>query len=313
MSDPLLWAAVAAAVALALVLDFAVFGRRGITVRSAAWWSVGWLALGLGFTAVVLAVSGSGPAAEYATGYVVERSLSLDNLFVFALIFAALGIEGHQRLRLLALGIVIALVLRAAAIAAGAALLDAAHVTIYVFGAILVLTAVKLARRGEVTVVPERNLAVRALRRVWPAAGITATAVVLIAATDVVFAVDSIPAIFAITDNPLIVFATNAFALVGLRALYVLLADLLVRFVYLDLALAAILGFVGGKMLLTDIWKVPVWLSLVVIVATLAVGILASLRSGRTGHVVPGTTAPLEPAPAGAAAVDSSRGRRDRA
>ena len=287
MSELGLWIAVLVTVAVALVLDFAVFGRRGLTIRSAAWWSAGWLVLGLGFTAMVLAVAGSGPAAEYATGYVVERSLSLDNLFVFALIFAALGLPGPERLRLLALGIVIALVLRAVAIAAGAALLDAAHVTIYVFGAILVVTAVKLARRGETTVEPERNLAVRALRRVWPAAGLTATAVVLIAATDLVFAVDSIPAIFAITDDPLIVFAANAFALVGLRALYVLLADLLVRFVYLDLALAAILAFVGAKMLLTDLWKVPIWLSLTVILATLAVGILASLRSGRTGHAIP--------------------------
>ena len=308
MSDPLLWVAVAAAVAAALVLDFAVFGRRGVTDRSAAWWSAGWLALGLGFTAVVVAVSGGTAGAEYATGYVVERSLSLDNLFVFALIFAALGIDGAERLRLLGLGVVIALVLRAGAIAAGAALLDAAHVTVYLFGAILIVTAVKLGRRGEAEIEPERSLAVRALRRIWPAAGLTTVAIVLIAATDVVFAVDSIPAIFAVTDDPLIVFAANAFALVGLRALYVLLADLLVRFVYLDLALAAILGFVGAKMLLTDVWKVPVWLSLLVILGTLAVGMLASLRSGG-GAVVPGR--PLTPAPA--PAVDSPRGRRDRA
>ena len=293
MSDPLLWTAVAATVAAALVLDFAVFGRRRVTVRSAAWWSGGWLVLGLGFTAVVLALSGSEAATEYATGYVVERSLSLDNLFVFALIFAALGIGADERFRLLGLGIVIALALRAAAIAAGAAL----------------LTAVKLARRGEVQVAPERSLAVRALRKAWPAAGLTAVAVVLIAATDLVFAVDSIPAIFAVTDDPLIVFAANAFALVGLRALYVLLADLLVRFVYLDLALAAILGFVGAKMLLTDIWKVPVWMSLVVILGTLGVGILASLRSGKAGHVLPDGR--LTPAPV--PAVDSPRGRHDRA
>ena len=310
MSDPLLWSAVAVAVALALVLDFAVFGRRGVSVRSAAWWSAGWLALGLGFTAVVVLASGTTAGTEYATGYVVERSLSLDNLFVFALIFAALGIRGGERLRLLALGIVIALALRAAAIAAGAALLDAAHVTIYLFGAILLVTAVKLARRGEVVVDPERSLAVRAMRRVWPAAGVTATAVVLIAATDLVFAVDSIPAIFAVTDDPLIVFAANAFALVGLRALYVLLADLLERFVYLDLALAAVLGFVGAKMLLTDLWKVPVWASLVVILGTLGVGIGASLLSGRRGHVVP-VGPELTPAPV--PAVDSPRGRRDRA
>jgi tellurite resistance protein TerC len=310
VSSPLLWSAVAVAVAIALVLDFAVFGRREATVRSAAWWSAGWLALGLGFTAVVVAASGTAAGAEYATGYVVERSLSLDNLFVFALIFASLAVPAGERLRLLALGIVIALVLRAGAIAAGAALLDAAHVTIYVFGAILVVTAVKLARRGEVQVDPERSLAIRALRAVWPAAGATAAAVALIAATDLVFAVDSIPAIFAVTDDPLIVFAANAFALVGLRSLYVLLADLLERFVYLDLALAAVLGFVGLKMLLTDVWKVPVWVSLLVILGTLAVGIAASLRSERRGHTVP--VGPRR-TPLPAAAVDSPRGCRDRA
>jgi tellurite resistance protein TerC len=279
VSDPALWIAVGVTVVVALILDFVLFGRRGITFRSAVWWSIGWLALGLGFTAVVYWASGGQAAAEYVTGYVVERSLSLDNLFVFALIFAALGITGNERLRLLALGILIALVLRAGAIAGGAALLDAFHVTIYVFGVILLVTAIKLARRDEVKIEPEKTFAVRALRKVWPAASLTAVAIVLIAVTDVIFAVDSIPAIFAITDDPLIVFAANAFALVGLRALYVLLADLLVRFVYLDLALAVILGWVGVKMLLTDLWKVPIWLSLAVIVGTLAVGMLASLRA----------------------------------
>jgi tellurite resistance protein TerC len=312
VSNPLLWSAVAVAVAVALVLDYAVFGRRGVTVRSAAWWSAGWLAVGLGFTGVVVAIAGTTAGAEYATGYVVERSLSLDNLFVFALIFAALGIPAGERLRLLALGIVIALALRAAAIAAGAALLDAAHVTVYAFGAILVVTAVKLATRGEVRVEPERSLAVRALRTVWPAAGLTATAVVLIAATDLVFAVDSIPAIFAVTDDPLIVFAANAFALVGLRALYVLLADLLERFVYLDVALAVVLGLVGAKLLLTDVWKVPAWLSLLAVLGTLGAGVVASLRAGGRAHA-PHAGAPLPPVPAPAPAVDSPRGRGDRA
>jgi tellurite resistance protein TerC len=289
LSNVTLWVVIAVAIAICLALDFFVFGRRGITTRSAAIWSVGWLVVGLGFTFVIWAVDDSNHAAEYATGYVIERSLSLDNLFVFALIFAAMGITGNERLRLLALGIVVALVLRAGAIAGGAALLDLFHVTLYVFGALLVLTGIKLAKRTEVEIEPDRSLAVRALRRVYPAAGPTAAAIAMIAATDVVFAIDSIPAIFAVTDDPLIVFAANAFALVGLRSLYVLLADLLKRFVYLDLGLAAILVFVGAKMLLVDVWKVPIWLSLVVIIGILGLATIAShfaVKRGVKGHTI---------------------------
>jgi len=289
LSNVTLWVVIAAAIAICLFLDFAVFGRRGITTRSAAIWSVAWLAIGLGFTVVIWAVDDSRRAAEYATGYVIERSLSLDNLFVFALIFAAMGITGDERLRLLALGIVVALVLRAGAIAGGAALLDLFHVTLYLFGALLIVTGIKLARREEVTIEPDKSFAVRALRKVYPAAGPTAAAIALIAATDVVFAIDSIPAIFAVTDDPLIVFAANAFALVGLRSLYVLLADLLQRFVYLDFGLAAILVFVGVKMMLTDVWKVPIWLSLIVIVVILGGAIVAShfaVKRGVRGHSI---------------------------
>jgi tellurite resistance protein TerC len=289
VSNVTLWVVVAVAVSASLVLDFAVFGRGGITTRSAAVWSVAWLAIGLGFAVVIWAIDGSGHAAEYATGYVIERSLSLDNLFVFALIFTAMGITGDNRLRLLALGILVALVLRVGAIAGGAALLDTFHVTLYVFGALLVVTGIKLAKRKEVTVTPDRSLAVRALRRVYPAAGSTAAAIAMIAATDVIFAIDSIPAIFSITGDPLIVFAANAFALVGLRSLYVLLADLLVRFVYLDLGLAAILAFVGAKMLLVDVWTVPIWLSLAVIVGILGGATIAShlaVRRGVKGHEI---------------------------
>ena len=289
VSNVTLWVVIAVAVSACLVLDFAVFGRCGITTRSAAVWSVAWLAIGLSFTFVIWAIDDSGHAAEYATGYVIERSLSLDNLFVFALIFAAMGITGDDRLRLLALGILVALVLRVGAIAGGAALLDMFHVTLYVFGALLVVTGIKLAKRKEVTVTPDRSLAVRALRRVYPAAGPTAAAIAMIAATDVIFAIDSIPAIFAITEDPLIVFAANAFALVGLRSLYVLLADLLMRFVYLDLGLAAILAFVGAKMLLVDVWKVPIWLSLVIIVGILGGATIAShlaVKRGVKGHEI---------------------------
>jgi tellurite resistance protein TerC len=279
-----------AAVVVCLVLDFAVFGRRGVTARSAAIWSLGWLLVGLSFTAVVWVVDSPRRAGQYATGYIVERSLSLDNLFVFALIFAALGIAGRERMRLLAIGIVVALVLRTGAIAGGAALLDLVHFTLYVFGALLVATGVKLALRKEAKLEPERSRLLRMMRRIWPAAGPTAAAVTLLAATDVVFAIDSIPAIFAITDDPLIVFAANAFALVGLRSLYVLLAGLLQRFVYLDLALAAILVFVGAKMLAADVWKPPTWLSLAAIVGTLGIAVVAShaaLSRGAQGHAIP--------------------------
>ena len=265
-----IWAALVAAILVFLAIDFLLFGRRGITFRSSIAWSVFWLALGLSFTFVMGAWQGSGAAGEYLSGYLIERSLSIDNIFVFALIFASFAVPASQQGRLLSIGILMALVMRAVFIAAGAALLDAFHFTIYLFGLLLVATGIKLARHSSEEVHPERNIVLRMLKRVWPGVTITVAVVVVLATTDLIFAIDSIPAIFAITDDAFIVFAANAFALLGLRSLYFLLAGMMDRFAYLTHGLAIVLVWVGAKMLLTDVWKIPTWLSLLVIVLVLA-------------------------------------------
>ncbi len=282
-SDIAIWAGLVVAVLGFLAADFLLFGRRGITFRSSALWSVFWLLLGISFTLVIGVWQGSGPAGEYLSGYLIERSLSIDNIFVFALIFGAFAVPASKQGRLLSIGIVMALVMRALFIAAGAALLDAFHFTIYLFGLLLVATGVKLARHTGGDVHPERNVVLRLLRSAWPAATVTAAVVVVLATTDLIFAIDSIPAIFAITDDAFIVFAANAFALLGLRSLYFLLAGMMDRFAYLTYGLAIVLVWVGAKMLLTDVWKIPTWLSLLVIMLVLAGAIGLSFLRTRGG------------------------------
>jgi tellurite resistance protein TerC len=276
--DLTIWLPLCVAITAFLALDFLVFGRRGVTFRGSALWSAGWLALGVGFTGVVWALDGGEAGGEYLAGYLIERSLSIDNVFVFALIFGHFAVPFDQQGRLLAVGIVMALVLRAGFIAAGAALLDAFHLTVYVFGLILVVTGIRLARHGTPEIHPERSRVLRALRAVWPGAPVAAAVILMIAVTDVVFAIDSIPAIFAVTDETFVVFAANAFALLGLRSLYFLLAGMMERFVYLSVGLAAILVLIGAKMLLADVWHPPIWMPLLAIIVILAVAVTASLR-----------------------------------
>jgi tellurite resistance protein TerC len=275
------WLAMIGAVVALVAVDFLLFGRRGITFRSSLVWSVGWLALGLAFTLVVWAWVGPTFAGEYLAGYLIERSLSIDNIFVFALLFTYFAVTPRDQMRMLSIGILMALVLRAVFIFAGAALLDAFHFTIYLFGAVLVVTGVRLARHKNVEVHPDRNPVLRLMKRLWPGATLTATVIVAIAVTDIIFAIDSIPAIFAVTDETFIVFAANAFALLGLRSLYFMLAGMMERFTYLNLGLALVLVLVGAKMLLTDVWKMPIWLSLLLIVAILGGSIAASLIKTR--------------------------------
>jgi TerC family integral membrane protein len=269
----LVWLALVVAVLAFLAADFLLFGRRGITFRSSLVWSVFWLALGISFTFVMGAWQGTGAAGEYLSGYLIERSLSIDNIFVFAVIFASFAIPAGEQGRLLSIGILMALVMRAAFIGAGAVLLDAFHFTIYLFGLLLVATGIKLARHSSEHVDPERNVVLRLLRRIRPGTSVTVAVVVVLATTDLIFAIDSIPAIFAVTEDAFIVFAANAFALLGLRSLYFLLAGMMDRFAYLTHGLAIVLVWVGAKMLLTDVWKIPIWLSLLVIVAVLAAAI----------------------------------------
>ena len=302
MTDTLTWVILAVAVAAMLAVDLAFFGRRSDATefKTALIWSIAWTAVGVGFVGVVWLLKDGAAAEEYLAGFLIEKSLSIDNLFVFALIFSYFAVPLHLQRRVIFWGIVGAIVLRGVFIVAGAALLDTFHWMIYVFGAFLILTAVRMARHGEVEIHPERNPVLKALRRIVPitndyhgerffvritgkrfATPLTA-AFVLVAAFDVVFAVDSIPAIFAVTRDTFVVYAANAMSLLGLTALYFLLAGMMGRFRYLNVGLAVVLGFVGTKMLLADVYKIPIPISLGVIAAALAVSIWASLRAPDT-------------------------------
>jgi tellurite resistance protein TerC len=295
------WIAFGAFVVAMLVVDLVGFGRRAeeVSFRRAVGWSIGWTALGLAFAGVLWVWHGSGPAEEYLAGFLIEKSLSIDNLFVFALIFAYFGVPAAYQRRVIFWGIVGAIVLRAVFIAAGAALLDAFHFTIYVFGAFLIVTGIRMARHAEAEIHPERNPVLKLLGRVLPmttrfdgdrlttregdrrVATPLLGALALVATFDVVFAVDSIPAIFAVTREVFIVYAANAFSLLGLAALYFVLAGMMGRFRYLNLGLAIVLVFVGAKMLLSDLYKIPVYASLAVIVLTLTAATLVSLLRPR--------------------------------
>jgi tellurite resistance protein TerC len=295
------WALLGAVVVVLLAVDLRVFARGGAPpgMRPALAWSAGWLVLALGFGAVLGAWQGHDAGSQYFAGYLLERSLSLDNLFVFAVILGYFAVPPAVQPKVLGWGIGLALLLRLVFILLGAALLDAFHVTFYLFGALLLYTAYRLARHEEGEIDPEHNLALRVLRRRVPmttryagerlvvrdAGRRVATPLVavfvVVATTDLLFAVDSIPAIFAVTQQPFIVFAANAFAMLGLRALYFVLAGMMDRFAYLSPGLALILAFIGAKMLLIDFWHPPMWLSLAVIAGVLAATVLLSLRVPR--------------------------------
>ena len=297
--DLWMWFAFGAFVLAMLLLDLVAFGHRtqAISFRRAIGWSIGWTVVGLSFAGFVWAWQGRGFAEQYLAGFLIEKSLSVDNLFVFALIFSYFAVPAASQRRVIFWGIVGAIVLRAIFIAAGATLLDAFHYTIYVFGAFLILTGIRMARHSGVEIHPERNPVLKLLGRLLP---LTTTyhgnrlmakeggrrvatpllaALVLVATFDVVFAVDSIPAIFAITRETFIVYAANAFSLLGLAALYFVLAGMMERFHYLNLGLGAVLVFVGAKMTLADIYEIPIYASLGFIVLTLGVTVLASLRT----------------------------------
>ena len=269
---------------------------REMSTKEAFVWVAFYVSLGLAFTLLIWAWLGGTAAGEYIAGYLIEYSLSVDNIFVFVLLLTYFAVPTELQHRVLFWGIIGALVSRIAFIAGGAALLDAFHFMTYVFGAFLVFTAIRMARQQELEVHPDRSLTLRAFRRVIPmtsgyrgdrffvredgrrmATQLLAVAVV-INVTDIVFAVDSIPAIFAVTRKTFIVFSSNAFAIMGLRALYFVLQDLVKRFEYLQTGLTIVLGFVGVKMLLTDVYEIPIWVSLLVIVVTLGGAIVVSLR-----------------------------------
>ena len=295
------WAALIGAIGLLLVVDLLLVHRTAhvITFREAAIESSVWIALGLAFTIVMFAWQGGAAAGEYVAGYLIEKSLSVDNVFVWAVLFAYFGVPEKYQFRVLFWGIFGALVLRAAFIFAGVALLERFDWVLYVFGAVLLVGAYRIVRHDEADVHPEDNLLLRAVRRLVPSTSdydgqrlftrrsgrMLATplfaVLILIESTDVVFAVDSIPAILAVSREEFIVFASNAFAILGLRALYFCLAGMAGRFRYLNVGLGVILGYVGVKMLVADLYHVPTWVSLGVIVIVLAVVVIASTRADR--------------------------------
>lgn len=296
------WAAVSAFIVAVLLIDLFAFHRHAhqVSMREAAVSSAVWVALGLAFGGVVWAAAGGDRAGEYFAGYLIEKSLSVDNIFVFALLFSFFAVPSAFQHRLLFWGVLGALVFRGAFILVGATLLASFSWVIYVFGAFLIFTGVKLVRHGDQTVQPERNRLLKLLRRAVPVtdeyqgtrflvrrAGRTMATpllavLVAVETTDVLFAVDSIPAIFAVTGEPFLVFTSNAFAILGLRALYFLLAGMIERFVYLRYGLGAILVFVGIKMVVVDLWHIPIVISLSVIAAVLALSVAASLRATRS-------------------------------
>jgi tellurite resistance protein TerC len=265
-----------------LLFDLQVFARgRQPSFREALWASVGWLVLSLAVAIAVMALGSPEDAIHYTTVYLIERSLSLDNLVVFLILFAYYGIPEDRRPRLLFWGIIAALVLRGLAILGGTALIEQFHFVVYILGVTLLILAYRIARGVEEAADPERNVVVRSVRRLIPRASVAVVATASIVAADIAFAVDSIPAAFAITTNAEIIWLANAFALLGLRALFVLVEGLVRRFRYLDETIGVVLGLVGVKLLTEDLVEIGPVVSLAFVVVAFAVGIVASLLGDR--------------------------------
>jgi len=292
-----LWVAFNLVVAGMLALDLGVFHRRSHTVgvREALTWTAVWIGLAMAFNLGIYLTLGATPALEFLTGYLIEKSLSLDNIFVFVLIFGFFQVPARYQHRVLFWGVLGALAMRAGLIAAGAALLARFHWVMYAFGLFLVVTGVRMALQRHASGDLSENRALRLVRRLIPvtdtyhgerftvreAGRRLATplllALVLLELSDLVFAVDSIPAIFAVTRDPFLVYTSNVFAILGLRSLYFLLAGVVGKFRYLKLGLSVVLSFVGAKMLLAEVRPVPIAVSLAVILGVLALSVILSL------------------------------------
>lgn len=294
-----------------LALDLGVFHQKAhkVSIREATIWSIVWITLSLLFNvgmyffwddiAPASDYTNSEAALAFLTGYLLEKSLSVDNIFIFVVIFTYFAVPAMYQHRVLFWGILGALIMRGILIVIGAALLKEFHWIIYVFGVFLIFTGARMAIERNEEAHPEKNPVIKLLRRVMPVTEnyegeqffvrrmgkLMATPLFLVLlvveSTDLIFAVDSIPAIFAVTDDPFIVYTSNVFAILGLRSLYFLLAGVVDKFHYLKLGLSAVLVFVGVKMLLTDIYKLPIGLSLTVIATILAISIVASIQRAR--------------------------------
>ena len=309
-----MWVAFNVFVLAMLAVDLGVVHRRAheVTLKEALVWSGIWIALALLFALGVYVWYGSQPALEFLTGYLIEKSLSVDNIFVFVLIFSYFKVPPRYQHEVLFWGILGALVMRAIFIFAGIALLQRLHWIIYVFGALLILTGIKMAMEKNKEIHPDKNPLLKLFRRLVPvtedyhadhffvkqAGHYAATplfiVLLVVETTDVIFAVDSIPAILGITVNPFLVYTSNVFAILGLRALYFALAGVMQLFHYLHYGLSAILVFVGAKMLLADVYKLSVGVALGVIAGILLIAVIASLMRPQQRDVV---TTPADPQP----------------
>lgn len=296
IGTPWLWGAFSLVVVVMLALDLGVFHRKAheVRFRESLGWTMVWIALSLVFCGAIFYFYGSEKALEFLAGYVIEKALSVDNIFVFVILFSSFAVPKIYQHRVLFWGVIGAIVLRAIFIAAGAALIHRFAWIMYIFGAILVITGIRLLRQESGDVHPEKNPVFRMAQKVIPAVPeydgqkfftirngkrfATPLFIVLLAveATDLVFAVDSIPAIFAVTLDPFIVYTSNVFAILGLRALYSMLGNVLDRFRYLNVGLAFVLLFVGAKMLLAGVYKVPIGISLGVIALLIGGAIVIS-------------------------------------
>lgn len=299
------WPAFLALIATLLVTDLLLVHRTAhvITTKAAAIEAAIWVSIGLSFSFVVWAAWGGQAAGEYVSGYLIEQSLSVDNVFVWAIILSYFAVPREYQFRVLFWGVFGAVVLRFTFIFAGVGLLNRFEWMLYVFGGFLLFTAVRLLQHSDEEIHPENNPVLGLVRRVVPStteydgqslftrvggkrlATPLFAVLVVVETSDVIFAVDSIPAILAVSRHTFIVFSSNAFAILGLRALYFLLADLRDKFDYLQPGLAVILAFVGGKMIASHWIEIPTFASLGVIAAVLAVAVVASIRlQGRDGH-----------------------------
>lgn len=293
----IMWIVFAVLISCMLIIDLSLNRRSGqVSFKKAATWTVLWMVLALLFGGGIWYTMGQQKALEFLTGYLIEQSLSVDNLFVFIMIFSVFGVQGALQAKVLKWGIIGAIVMRLLFIFIGAALLKEFQWLFYFFGALLVYTAWKMAFSEDDEIEPEKNPLVRIARKILPMTRrirgdwfitrkmqIWVTSplfmvLLVVESSDLVFAMDSIPAIFAITLDPFIVLTSNVFAIMGLRSLFFLLANLMGMFVYLKFGIALILAFVGAKMILMMLGvHIPIMLSLAVIMATLAVAVVASL------------------------------------
>lgn len=296
-----LWVAFNTFVLLMLALDLGVFHRKShaVSLKEALSWSCVWIALALLFNAGLYFWLGPEPAFQFLTGYLIEKSLSVDNIFVFVLLFSAFSVPAAYQHRVLFWGVLGALLMRGILIAVGAVLLEDFHWILYVFGAFLIFTGIRMAMHKETEVHPDRNPILKFVRHLVPVTAeyerdrffvrhsgqflVTPLLLVLLAVetTDLILAVDSIPAIFAVTTNPFLVYTSNVLALLGLRSLYFVFANIITKFYFLRIGLAVILSYVGVKMIVTDIYHIPSVISLLVIAFILAITIIASIIHAR--------------------------------